>query len=191
VILVVRLAVEATSAVYASRYATWPARAVAAGTAVLLAVGSLHLTGVTLGLRPRVTAMLAGTERPSSGPRYSYPGVPRAGDMKIEPEYIKLIEGILANSAPSDKIFQHIGYMDGGEVYFLADRVNPTRFDVLTEIVTTGRQHQAFEEAEADPPKLTVGEDWGMTGPELNQYMKDHYHLIGDYGGFKLMGRND
>ena len=44
--------------------------------------------------------------------------------------------------------------MDGGEVYFLADRVNPTRFDVLTEIVTTGRQDIAFEEVKKDPPKL-------------------------------------
>ena len=191
VILVVRLTVEATSAAYASRYATWGLRAAAAGTAIVLALGSLRLTGVSLGLQPRLTAILAGTERPSSGPAYSYPGVPHAGDIKIQPEYIKLVEAILANSAPSDKIFQHIGYMDGGEVYFLADRANPTRFDVLTEIVTTDRQQLAFEEVKKDPPKLTVGEDWGMTGPELNQYLKDHYHPIGDFGGFTLLSRNE
>ena len=191
VLLVVRLAVEATSAAYASRSATWVLRAGAAGTIVVLAIGSLRLTGVGMGLQPRLSATLAGTERPSSGPAYSYPGVPRAGDVKIQPEYVKLVEAIIANSSPRDKIFQHIGYMDGGEVYFLADRANPTRFDVLTEIVTTDRQHLAFEEVQRDPPKLTVGEDWGMTGPELNQYLKDKYHPIGEFGGFQLLSRNE
>jgi hypothetical protein len=191
ILLVVRLAVEAASAVYVSRYATWALRAGAAATMVLLAIGSLGLTGVGMGLQPRVSAILAGTERPSSGPPYAYPGIPRAGDVKIQPEYVKLVEAIVANSSPRDKLFQHIGYMDGGEVYFLADRVNPTRFDVLTEFVTSDRQHLAFEEVERDPPKLTVGEDWGMTGPELNQYLKDNYHPIGDFGGFKLLTRNE
>ena len=190
-ILVVRLFVEAASAAYGSRYATWALRAAAVAIAFFLAGASTRLTGVTLGLQPRLSGILAGTERPSSGPAYSYPGVPHAGDVKIQPEYVKLIEGILANSSPSDKIFQHIGYMDGGEVYFLADRVNPTRFDVLTELVTTDRQQTAFEEVLKDPPKLTVGEDSGMIGPELDQYLRVHYHPVGDFGGFKLLARNE
>jgi hypothetical protein len=144
-----------------------------------------------MGLQPRISATLAGTERPSSGPAYSYPGVPRAGDVKIQPEYIKLVQGIVANSSPSDKIFQHIGYMDGGDVYFLADRVNPTRFDVLTEFVTTDRQQTALEEIQRDPPLLTVGEDNGMTGPEVTQFLTDKYHSIGEFGGFKLLRRNE
>jgi hypothetical protein len=190
-ILVVRVAVESVRAIYVSRIATFALRLGALGTAVALVVWSLSLSGVTMALRPRLTAMLAGTERPSSGPAYVYPGIPRAGDVKIQPEYVALVEAIRERSSDSDKIFQHIAYMDGGEVYFLADRGNPTSYDVLAEFLTTDRQHTAFEQVARDPPKLEVGEDWGMTGPELNQYLKDHYHSLGDFSGFKLMGRNE
>ena len=113
--------------------------------------------------------MIAGNERPSSGPPYVYPGMPRAGDVKIQPEYVALVQGILANSSPADKIFQHISYMSGGEVYFLADRANPTSCDVLAEFLTPERQRLAYEQVASDPPKLIVGEDWGMTGPSLNE----------------------
>ncbi|MGO8995354.1 MAG: hypothetical protein ACLQVI_18720 [Polyangiaceae bacterium] len=191
VILLVRLAVEAASAVYVSRAQTLALRSAAIGGCLLLAIGSLRLTGVPLALRPRLAGILAGFERPSSGKPYSYPTIPRAGDVLIQPEYVALVSAIQANTSPSDKIFQRIGYMDGGEVYFLADRANPTSFDVLAEFLTTERQHTAFLQVVADPPKLAIGEDSGMVGPELNQYLKEHYHLIGTIGGFKVSVRND
>jgi hypothetical protein len=191
VILTVRFVVEGVRARYASRAGTAALRSVVAGTAVVMAFASLHLTGVTMALRPRLVGILNGTERPSSGAPYSYPLVPRAGDVKIEPQTIAIVEAIRANSSPTDKLFQHVAYMDGGEIYFLADRVNPTRFDVLAEYLTLDRQREGFERISHDPPKLAVGEDWGMTGDDLNAFLKGHYHSIGTFGGFQLMVLND
>jgi hypothetical protein len=188
-VLLPRLAVEGVRAIYAS--GTRVLRVCTACTGLALAAASLNLSGIPLSLGPRLSAILSGSERPSSGPAYAYPNVPRAGDTKVQAAYISLVEGIRANSSPSDKIFQHIGYMDGGEVYFLADRSNPTRFDLLTEFVTTGRQELAAEEIRRDPPKLVVGTDWGMTGEGVNSYLQGHYHPIGKFGDWDLLTRNE
>ncbi len=191
VALVPRLAVEAIRATYSAHSATSILRVVSTGACIALAATSLNITGAGLGLSPRLSGLLSGSERPSSGPPYTYPKLPRAGDTKIQPEYVALVEGILANSSPTDKIFQHIGYMDGGEVYFLADRVNPTRYDLLAEFLTTGRQEIAADELEADPPKLVFGDDWGMMNARSIAFLKTRYHSIGKFGSWDLFARND
>lgn len=188
--LLPRLVVEAARAIYETTATTALVRGIATAAGFGLGLASLNMAGVPLGLGPRLNAIVSGYERPSSGAPYSYPKIPRAGDTKIQPEYVALIEAIRANSTPQDKIFQHIGYMDGGEVYFLADRVNPIRYDVLAEFLTTGRQIIAADEIQKDPPKLVVGEDWGVTGDGVNHFLKTNYHSIGKFGDWELMARN-
>jgi hypothetical protein len=186
VALAPRLLVEACST---SLGAHASVRIAVTAAAFGLALASLGLTGVDVALAPRLRQAMAGEERPSSGPPYAYP-FPRAGDVKIQPEYVALVQAIREKTAPGDKIFQHIGYMDGGEVYFLADRSNPTRYDLLAEFLTTDRQVIAFEEMKADPPKLVAGSDWGMTGDAVNAFLRERYHLVGKFGDLELVERN-
>jgi hypothetical protein len=80
--------------------------------------------------------------------------------------------------------------MDGGEVYFLADRSNATRYDILAEFLTTDRQKIALDDMSVDPPLLAFGDDWGMTGDDVKRFLKERYHSIGKAGSWDLMALN-
>jgi hypothetical protein len=189
-LLLPRLVVEAARAVHRSPLATGLLRAGSVAVGVLLACAALNLTGVTSGFMPRWNAILAGTERPSTGAPYRY-SFPRGGDIKITPEEVSLVEAIRDHSAPNEGLFQRVAFIEGGELYFFADRRDPTRFDVLSEFLTFDRQTMAFEELQADPPKLVAGDDYGVTGDAVNRFLKERYRPLGKFGGVDLYVRID
>jgi hypothetical protein len=185
-VLAPRLLVEGMQAIHESPLANTAFRALATGGALALALYALNLTGFSMALEPRISAILTGYERPSSGPAYSYPDLPRIGDVKMDPDYVALAQAIVQKTSPTDKIFQHIGYMDGGEIYFVTNRVNPTRYDILAEFLTTDRQKIALDELTSDPPVLEFGQDWGMVGEEIHKFVKERYQDIGKVGPWEM-----
>ena len=159
--------------------------------------GAFNLSGMAMTFEGRTSAILKGTEVPSSGHRYEYPDIPRAGDVLLSSEDAELVRAIRANSEPGDTIYNNFGFTDGGEVYFLANRRNPTRFDLGCEIATTGLREEALATLTKTPPKLVMmpheqtpwGSDWGVPWPELHAYLIRGWRPLGEYGGIKIRVR--
>lgn len=131
-----------------------------------------ELTGSVRAFGPRTAAMLDGRELPSAGRPYSYSEIPRAGDIFMPPETIALTRAIQTRSGPADKVFIHASFQEYAELYFLADRVNPTRYDMIAEIVTLAVQEELHQELLRDPPVLDVGADMGMFNQATVAYLR-------------------
>ena len=155
------------------------ARAAPSGRALVIvaALGSVAI-GESHGLYARrLGATLAGDEVPSSGAPYVHPGIPRAGDVRLPDETERVVTEIRARTGPGEAIFCRVGFMEGAELYLLADRRNPTRFDALAELVTFEHRRALLEELRADPPALVIGADRAFVGEEAARWLDDRPNL--------------
>jgi len=174
VLLLVALVVDAADALPPILLRRRPRAGQVAGVLLLLVpvlCGSSQLSGFKRAFAPRTLALLEGREVPSIGPPFSYPDIPRAGDIRLPPDTVALTHAIQKRSGPSDKVFIHASFAEHAEVYFLADRVNPTRFDMIAEIVCTKVQQEVLRDLMRDPPVLDVGADLGMFNKETVAYL--------------------
>jgi hypothetical protein len=161
ILLLVSLLADALAA--SARGARLPAR-LAACLGVLLAYGAIRSYGGTELVLPRVTATLRGEEMPSSGPKFAYPNLRRAGDVRIPEDTVRAAEYIRAQSKPQDFVFNRVNFMDGRELMFLANRRNPTRFDMLAEFRCTPRSpNTALAQATTPRGRIRRSHRWAAS----------------------------
>jgi hypothetical protein len=183
VLLLVALTVDACDALARLRVPSRPwLRASVLLVAPVMLFG-LKLTGATIGFWPRTRALLVGEETPSTGPPFRYPEIPRAGDIFLPADTVDLVHAIQRRSGPNDKVFIHNAFIEGAELYFLADRVNPTRCDLLAEIISTKIRREVFDSLRADPPVLDVGRDLGMFDADTIHYLQTGWRTAEVAGG--------
>ncbi len=149
----------------------------------------LRLTGTYGALTKRATAVLRGEEMPSGPLRYDYPGVPRAGDMRIAGDTVEAARYILTHSAPQDRVYCRVEFMDGMELYFLTGRRNPTRFDMLAEILWPPYQAENLASLKADPPTLVVGKYRPFIGTEAANYLDENWVVEASFGRYTISRR--
>lgn len=190
-LLAVALAVDAASYLPRLRLPRLPPipLPLGVGLAALMVWGSHQLSGVKRGFDPRTKALREGQEVPSVGEPYVYPGIPRAGDIFLPPDTVELTHAIQKRSGPTDKIFVHASFIEHAELYFLADRVNPTRCDLLAEIVSTDIQDELRRDLQRDPPVLDVGGDFGMFNPATTDYLKSGWQVVERVNGIPISTR--
>ena len=121
-------------------------------------------------LRDRINMIVLAQEVPAKGPKYVHPDVPRAGDVFVPQGMEQAAAYVRAHTKPDDPIFCRIAPMIGPEMYFLADRRDPTRYDMLAELATYSMRREARAELEADPPVLVVGSS-ASAGPEVDGFL--------------------
>lgn len=163
--------------------------AVGALTSLVACAMMLRLTGTYGALTKRATALLRGEEMPSGPHRYDYPGVPRAGDMRISGDVVEAARYILAHSAPQDRVYCRVEFMDGMELYFLTGRRNPTRFDMLAEILWPPYQAENLASLKADPPTLVVGKYRPFIGTEAANYLDENWVVEATFGRYTIARR--
>jgi hypothetical protein len=163
----------------------------AACLALLLAFGALRSYGATVLLLPRIQAALRGEELPSRGPKYAYPKLRRAGDIRIPEETVRAAEYIRAQSQPQDFVFNRLSFMDGGDLMFLANRRNPTRFDTLAELTWAPQQKELLADLRRNPPALVLGDSYGAPylDAETLAYLAAGWELGQTFGDIAIMKR--
>jgi hypothetical protein len=155
--------------------------------AAVIVIGATFRSTFFTSMQARMDAIFLAQEVPSKGPRFVHPGVDRAGDVFVPPGIEQLVVYIRKNTSPTDPIFCRMGPMVGPEIYFLADRRDPTRYDMLAELATLTMRTEARKEIEADPPKLVIGEDGGE-GPEIHAALAA-WKKVATVGGVSVMAR--
>lgn len=150
--------------------------------ATVLVVSSLS-TGFKIGVVPKVVGILAGDEKPSSGPPYVYPDIPRAGDMRLADATLEIVRLVLAHSGPGDALFYRGHATFGAEFYFLTNRRNPTRFDLPDEMLTHSLEDEALADLKRDPPKVVITDDTHVESPEAPAFFAEHYQSIAHIHG--------
>jgi hypothetical protein len=140
---------------------------------------------------PRAERVLAGLEQPSRGPKYTYPDIPRAGDVKIDAGTLAVVRIIRSHTQPSDFIASSRTWTDSSEVFFLADRRNATRFDTPCEMATVALRDEAFQSVKALRPKAIFGENHPMLGDAFRGYITANYRVVGTFEGLSIALRND
>jgi hypothetical protein len=189
VLLLAALATDAVDGLSGLKLSARPPLSAGAALIVLLVVLSCKLTGTEKGFGPRTVALLRGDDAPSTGPPYRYPDIPRAGDIFLPPDTVALTQAIRQRTKPDDKVFVHAAFIEGAELYFLADRVNPTRCDLMAEVLTTSVQEEVGRSLRADPPVLDVGDDYGMLGPATTDYLKAGWETVEKVGSVSVRTR--
>jgi hypothetical protein len=169
----------------------WTRPPLAAWLGLLLAFGALRSYGGAALLRPRIGATLRGEEMPSRGPRYAYPNLRRAGDVRIPEETVRAAEYIRAQSQPEDFVFNRVSFMDGGELMFLANRRNPTRFDMLAELTWGPQRKELLADLRRNPPALVLGDSYGAPylDAETLAYLASGWELGQKFGDVAIMKR--
>jgi hypothetical protein len=147
------------------------------------------LTGTYTALTRRATTVLRGEEMPSGPVPYEYPDVPRAGDMRIASDTIEAARYILGHTEPKDRIYCRVEFMDGMELYFLTGRKNPTRFDMLAEIIWPPYQAENLAALKADPPTLVIGKYRPFIGNEAADYLDEHWAAETTIGRYVISRR--
>ncbi len=163
--------------------------AVGAMASLVACAMMLRLTGTYGALTKRATAVLRGEEMPSGALRYDYAGVPRAGDMRIASDTIEAARYILTHSSPDDRVYCRVEFMDGMELYFLTRRRNPTRFDMLAEILWPPYQNENLASLKADPPTLVVGKYRPFIGSEAANYLDENWVVEATFGRYTISRR--
>jgi hypothetical protein len=132
----------------------------------------------------RLERVFRGVEAPSRGAPYRHDGVPRAGDIRFDEPTAALVRFISQNIPPSAPIFCALDPFWGEEVYFLADRRNPTRFDALVEITTPSDRSDALAALRRDPPALVLatGRPVDELGPDIQRLIDEEYEEIASFG---------
>jgi hypothetical protein len=150
--------------------------AVGIAALLILAFGE-YPTGVVR----RLTDLSTGFEKPSVG--QPYVSFPRAGDVLVPANVTKIVSAIQARTQATDPIFVCVGMFNGAELYFFANRRNPTRFDTLSEVLTVARQKELLEQLTQDPPALIIGTGEPFVGPVVTKFFQENYgpaELVGD-----------
>lgn len=163
----------------------------AAALALLVLYGATKTYGVEKLLAPRLRAVLQGEETPSRGPKYHYARLGRAGDIRIPEATVRAAEYIRAESGPRDFVFSRVNWMDGGELMFLANRVNPTRFDNLAELVWRPQQRELLADLRQNPPELVLGDGFGAPylDAETLAYLASGWEPAQTFGVVTIMKR--
>ncbi|HWP04350.1 MAG TPA: hypothetical protein VNN72_01350 [Polyangiaceae bacterium] len=163
----------------------------AACLGLLLAYGTCRSYGATVLLWPRIQATLHGEEMPSRGPKYAYPTLHRAGDIRIPEETVRAADYIRAQSQPQDFVFNRLSFMDGGDLMFLANRRNPTRFDTLAELTWGPQQKELLADLRRNPPALVLGDSYGAPylDAETLAYLASGWELGQTFGDVAIMKR--
>jgi hypothetical protein len=162
----------------------WGRAAVAA-----VVVLALWMSNVDGELARRAADLASGREAPSRGARIDHPGVPRAGDLPLEPETEAAVLYALRSTSPSDPIFCRVAWLRGADIYFLANRRNPTRFDTLAEIVTVADQREILDRLRADPPALLFGSDAEFVGADVDALLRTDYEEAARFGSLVVSRR--
>lgn len=148
-------------------------RAIPLGAIAAVAFAAFWLDhGAEVPLGTRLARVGAGDERPSFGGPYRYPTLPRAGDMMIPEADVRLAEFIRANSRPDEPVFCTTWFLGGGKECFLAERRNPTSFDVPHEVLPGNPQALVARQLRADPPALIVGNYFDLVGPDAARFLQ-------------------
>ena len=137
------------------------------------------------GLSERARRIVSGEERASQGPRVVN-ALPRAGDARISPHTVALVDYVREHTSRAEPIWVVTDFMTGGEIYFLADRRNATRYDVWSEAITHREFRLALEDIERDPPILIVGHGWKEYSPEITDYVNQNWRLIDKVDGIDV-----
>jgi hypothetical protein len=135
------------------------------------------------GLGHQVVVLATGKKAPSGATPYQYPDIPRAGDVYLDRDFQAVTRFVQSVTSRQDPIFTMLYMMDGGELYFLADRKNPTRYDLLAEVMTAGQQREVLDALRERPPKLIIGSDATLLGREVQAYVRSRWSVS------KLIGR--
>jgi len=154
-----------------------------------LALVSIVITERIGGVAYQVDVISQGIKAPSGPVRHEFPDLPRVGDVKGDPDVLALARFVRAHTAPNDPIF-FAGYMmDGGQYYFLSDRTNPTRYDLLAEIQNDGQREEVLRSLERTPPVLVVGDDSSIVGPAVIAYLRAGWPAAYQVGSFTVWAR--
>ncbi len=163
---------------YAPRLGRVPIGSAAVALVALISVVAAESRGAVWA---RIRNIANGVERPQAG-HQALAALPRAGAVRVPEDTRRLIEFIEATTTPSDPIFCRIGFMTGPEIYFLADRKNPTRFDMLAEIATIRQQSELADQLRRDPPLLVIGRDATYVGSEAAAVLDQGWTEVARFG---------
>ena len=168
-------------------FARAPARGRVVRLGVLVAFALLvvrAVEGMPRALTARIELVAKGTEHPSTSPGHRNEGLSRAGDMYIPPDTEAIAKYVLDHTEPSDTIFFRMPHtMEGGEILFLTGRQNATHFCMQAELVTHADQRDTLASLQTTPPKLIFGNDPTVLGPEVTDYIGQHWKSVGSVAG--------
>lgn len=150
------------------RLGAWPAALLAA---------AWMLVGSAEPLSARMVRLASGDERPSTGDRYAYDDIPRAGDLFVDGDHQALARYTLTHTQPSDRVFSSTWLLGGGTEAFLGNRRNAVPFDVPIECATEAQRAEALTALQANPPALIIGSYTNEFGPEIAQWIAEHYTM--------------
>ncbi len=155
----------------------------AAGLSLLTIVVTERITGIGR----QFEQIANGQKSPLPKTPFRYPDLPRAGDAHLEPDFQAIARFVREVTRPEDTIFTMLYMMDGGELYFLCDRANPTRYDLLAEIMTAEQQREVLQSLQANPPRLIIGEDASIVGEQVAAYVRDHWPVKKTIGRYTVL----
>ena len=126
----------------------FPIGRVLAGALFLVAIVATERTG---GIVYQFDQIARGMKAPATGPRYSIATFPERATSTWTTTF-KPSRDSFAKRPTHRKTFTLLHMMDGGELDFLCDRANPTRYDLPAEIMTAEQQREVLESLKSDPP---------------------------------------
>ncbi len=129
------------------------------------------------GLTVRAERIANGSEVASAAKPYSYPGLPRAGDVNIPASTLNLVRYVREHTRPREPIWVVTDYVDGAELYFLAERRNSTPYDNWAEVMTKREARILLSSLIRDPPILIVGHGWNEYQADVTDYVNAHWKL--------------
>lgn len=136
------------------------------------------LLGAARPLAARLSRLSNGDERPSSGQRYAYEDLPRAGDLLVDGEHLAIARYTLAHTSPQDRILATTWLLGGGTEAFLANRQNAVPFDVPHECQTPAQREEALAALKSGPPTLIIGSYMADFGPDVAEWVKENYVVV-------------
>jgi hypothetical protein len=144
-------------------------------------------------LVPRLLATLRGEEGPSRGAPYRYPTLKRAGDINISTSVVEAAEYIRSTTRSGDYVYNRAAHMDGGDLMFLANRRNPTRFDMPAELTWRPQQRELLADLRKNPPVLVLGDSLGAPylDAETIAYLAAGWQPVRTFGDLTIMKRKD
>jgi hypothetical protein len=179
-----------------SRFGLWtadqrwlPVGAVAVVLVALSTVAMAERDGCGL---KKVALVRDETEHLSRPVPFVYDDVPRAGDIHIDSGTLQVVRYVREQTTPKDPIFVDLGRFAGPEIYWLSDRRNPTRFDMLQEILSRGHQQDLLESLHKDPPLYVIGDSSEAIGDQVVAYLSANWETLPERpGGYVVRRRRD